>query len=103
MVDLDPIRGHEQGGRRPALVLSIDAFNGGPAGLVVALPITSRIRPMLVHVLIQAGEAGLPNDSVVLCEQVRVLSQERCARRVGQVSLAVMAEVESRVRMILGL
>ena len=41
-VDLDPTRGHEQAGRRPALVLSVDAFNHGPAGLVVVVPVSSK-------------------------------------------------------------
>ncbi len=39
LVDLDPIRGHEQSGTRPALVISVDALNYGPAGLLVVLPI----------------------------------------------------------------
>ena len=43
-VDLDPVRGREQAGRRPALVISVDLFNRGPSGLVVLLPITSRYR-----------------------------------------------------------
>ncbi|OYV95604.1 MAG: growth inhibitor PemK, partial [Planctomycetia bacterium 21-64-5] len=41
-VNLDPVRGHEQAGTRPALIVSVNRFNHGPAGLVVVLPITSR-------------------------------------------------------------
>ena len=44
MVDLNPTRGHEQAGVRPALVVSVDTFNHGPAGLAVVLPVTSRLR-----------------------------------------------------------
>jgi len=39
LIDLNPTRGHEQAGVRPALVLSEDTFNHGPAGLSVLLPI----------------------------------------------------------------
>src|SRR5438128_11466126 len=43
LIDLNPVRGHEQAGRRPALVVSDDLFNQGPAGLVIVLPITSTV------------------------------------------------------------
>ena len=41
LADLNPVRGHEQAGRRPVLVVSEDLFNQGPAGLAVVLPLTS--------------------------------------------------------------
>ena len=41
LVDLDPTRGREQAGKRPALVISTNEFNGSPADLVVIVPITS--------------------------------------------------------------
>ena len=43
MVDLDPTRGHEQAGMRPALVVSTDIFNASPAEMVTVLPTTSRV------------------------------------------------------------
>jgi mRNA-degrading endonuclease toxin of MazEF toxin-antitoxin module len=46
LVELDPVEGHEQAGRRPALVLSVDAFNASPAELVTVLPITSKVRAL---------------------------------------------------------
>ena len=50
LVDLSPVRGHEQAGRRPALIVSDDLFNRGPAGLVIVAPITSTIRAIPSHV-----------------------------------------------------
>ena len=44
LADLGATRGHEQAGRRPVLVFSIDDFNSGPANLVVVLPLTSKFR-----------------------------------------------------------
>lgn len=44
LADLGATRGHEQFGRRPVVVLSVDSFNAGPAGLVIVLPCTSKIR-----------------------------------------------------------
>ena len=45
-VDLEPVRGHEQGRLRPALVVSNDILNHGPAELVTVVPITARGRPL---------------------------------------------------------
>lgn len=50
LVDLNPTRGHELAGIRPALVVSVDLFNHGPAGLVVVLPLTTRLKGIPFHV-----------------------------------------------------
>ena len=57
-VDLNPVRGHEQAGRRPALVISVDRFNRGPAGLAVVLPATSREKGIPFHVEMSPPKAG---------------------------------------------
>jgi mRNA interferase MazF len=49
LVNLDPVQGHEQGGKRPALVVSDDTFNQGPAGLVLVVPNTSRQKSIPIH------------------------------------------------------
>ncbi len=103
LIDFDPIRGHEQAGRRPALILSMDAFNAGPAGLVVAIPITKTIRAVPTHVVIHPPEGGVKMDSAILCEAVRSVSRERLSTKWGRVSPQTLAEVEDRVRILLGL
>jgi len=101
--DLAPARGHEQGGRRPALVVSADTFNTGPAGLVVILPLTTRDRGIPLQVAIDPPEGGMRRRSFVKCEDVRSVDARRLSRRVGAVGAATMAEVEDRLRMLLGL
>ena len=59
LADLDPSIGHEQAGRRPVLVISVDSFNIGPSNLAVVLPITSRQRGVPLHVSIAPPEGGL--------------------------------------------
>jgi mRNA interferase MazF len=103
LVELDPVRGHEQAGRRPVLVLSVDAFNRGPAGLVIALPITSRLRNIPSHVRLAPPDGGLRSESAVLCEAIRSLSSERLVHRLGRVPSAKMQTVENAVRILLGL
>jgi mRNA interferase MazF len=102
-VDLNPVVGHEQGERRPALVVSVDALNHGPSGLISVVPITGTIRNIPIHVLVRRGQGGLTKDSRILCDQVRTLARERFIRRYASVDAAVMAEVEEKLRIVLGL
>ena len=102
-VDLNPVRGHEQAGHRPGLVVSVDPFNEGPADLVVLLPITTTSRGIPFHVALVPPEGGLDRASHVKCEDVRSVARERLTRRVGQVSPATMKAVEDRLRILLGL
>ena len=58
LVNLNPARGDEQAGICPALVVSTDLFNHGPAGLVVVLPMTTRRRDISLHVMLERPEGG---------------------------------------------
>ena len=53
------------------LAVSVDAFNQSRAELVVVIPITSTLRPIPFHVVVQPPEGGLTNPSALLCEAVR--------------------------------
>jgi mRNA interferase MazF len=103
LADLNPTRGHEQAGRRPVLVVSEDAFNRGPAGLVMVLPMTSAIRNVPSHVLLSPPEGGVRSKTAVLCEAVRSVSVERLAVRWGVVQARTLAAVEDALRILLGL
>ncbi len=103
LVDLSPTRGHEQAGRRPALVVSVDLFNGGPAGLVVVLPITSKGKGVSFHVPVNPPEGGLRQVSFVKCEGVRSVSTERLIELYGVASSETLRAVEDRLRILLGL
>ena len=103
LVDLNPTRGHEQSGVRPALVVSVDTFNHGPAGLAVVLPVTSRGKGIALHVSVDPPEAGLTMRSFIKAEDVRSVAVERLTRRLGQVSRATMDQVEDRLRILLDL
>jgi mRNA interferase MazF len=102
--DLDPIRGREQAGKRPVLVVSTDRFNEGPAELVVVLPITSKAKGIPWHVALAAGGGtGLRTASFAMVEAIRCVSRERLAKRLGEVPDATMGEVERRLRILLEL
>jgi mRNA interferase MazF len=105
-VNFDPVIGREQGGRRPAVVVSIDAINSVPL-VVTVVPGTDAAnirRSYPTNVLVPAGEAGLPLDTVFLCFQLRALDHSRFpATPTGQLSDARMAEIEAAIRYVLGL
>lgn len=103
MLNLDPIRGHEQSGTRPALILSVDVFNAGPADLAIVIPITSRSKGVRSHVEVHPPEGGLNVVSFIKCEDIRSVTKERLNRRLGEVSTPIMREVEDKLRILLGL
>jgi mRNA interferase MazF len=103
LADLRPTRGHEQSGRRPVLVLSVDRFNAGPADLIVVLPLTSTIRNIPLHVTLEKGDGGVKNRSAILCEAIRSISKQRLVSPWGTVSAAAMDEVGDRLRILLDL
>jgi mRNA interferase MazF len=102
-VDLDPVRGHEQGGRRPSLVVSADRVNESPAGLVVVVPVTSVRKRSDFHVGVEPPEGGLRRSSYLKPEDLRSISIDRLGRRLGSVSRTTMHEIETRLRMVLDL
>ena len=103
MVDLNPTRGHEQSGRRPALIISTELFNKGPADLVVALPLTSRDKRIPLHVAVEPPEGGLRLRSFIKCEDIRSLSKGRLSLYLGDVSSQTLTEVEDKLRILLEL
>ncbi len=102
-VDLNPTRGREQAGRRPALVVSTNRFNEGPADLVIVLPMTSKAKGIPLHVEVNAPEGGVKKQSYIKCEDIRSISKSRLDKRWGSISPATLAAVEDRVRILLEL
>ncbi len=103
LVDLNPVKGHEQAGKRPALMISVDTFNAGPAGLVVVVPITTKDKNIPLHVQINPPEGGLKEISYAKCEGLRSISKARLIECYGKVSAKTMSAVEDRINILLGL
>lgn len=103
LVALDPTKGREQAGMRPALVISVDIFNHGAAELAVVIPITSKAKGIPLHVEVTPPEGGLTITSYVKCEDVRSISTSRLVRRLGKVNNQIIEQVEDRLRILLGL
>ena len=103
IVNLNPTRGREQHGMRPALVVSTDGFNHGRANLVVVVPLTTTRRGIPLHVQIDPPDGGVRETSYAMCEAVRSISTDRLQRAWGTVELDTLALVEDRLRVVLEL
>jgi len=102
--DLSPTRGTEQAGRRPVLVVQTNRANPSSPHTIV-VPFTTKIRRAILpsHVLVPAGTGGLDQDSVALCEQIRVCDRSRLDERTGTLPGHVMDEVDKALKAILDL
>ena len=89
--DLNPVRGHEQAGQRPVLVLSHDVFNER-SGTVVAVALTSQ-EPRAGFPLTLELTGKLPKRSWAKISQIRTLSTERIGKRLGRASDEELARV----------
>ena len=98
-ITLDPQIGHEQRGRRPALVLSPETYNE-KVGLALLCPITSQVKGYPFEV---ALPDGLAVTGVVLADQVKSLDwRARQCDRLGTVPAPVVAAVLRRLNALLG-
>lgn len=104
LADLNPIRGHEQAGTRPVLVISTNSFNHGPAGLVFVLPLTRTDRRIPIHVPLDPPEGGVSARSYILCDALRSIAKDRLGSRPwGNVSAAILRKVEDNLRILMEL
>jgi len=84
--DLNPVRGHEQAGLRPVLILSHDIFNER-SGTVIAVAITSQPQKAGFPLTLELKSPNLPKKSWLKISQIRTLSVERIGKVIGKTSL----------------
>jgi len=99
--DLNPVRGHEQAGERPVLVLSHNVFNER-SGTVIAVALTSQEPRAGFPLTTELRAAGLPKRSWVKIGQIRTLSTERVGRRVARASDEDLVRTVEGLNEILG-
>ena len=102
-VDLDPVRGHEQGQTRPALIVSADIFNAGPAELIIVVPLTTTDRGIPTHIQIGPPEGGLTHRSYAKAEDIRSISTLRLQNRLGRIDDQTLRQVEDALVILLDL
>jgi mRNA interferase MazF len=99
--DPDPTRGREQAKSRPFAVVSVDQLNHSALGLSLAVPLTSTDFANALHLEIKPPEGGVRQRSFAMPEQVRALSHDRVARRLGTLRGPTLSELLRRCRLLL--
>ena len=99
--DLDPVRGREQAGARPVLVLSHDVFNER-SGTIIAVALTSQPQPAGFPLTLELEVRGLPKKSWVKISQIRTLSVERIGARLARAMPEILDQVIEGLNEIIG-
>jgi mRNA interferase MazF len=101
LVDFGEPVGREQSGRRPALVVSADPLNTGPAGLVIVVPCTTRQRDLPSHVELDPRASGLDQVSYAKCEDIESVAEHRLIARLGVAPLDALYDISLALRYLL--
>lgn len=99
--DLNPVKGHEQAGLRPVLILSPEIFNER-SGTVIAMALTSQAQRVGFPLSMEITSVSLPKPTWVKISQIRTLSVERLGKRMGRVSDDEMSQVVEGLNEIIG-
>jgi len=99
--DLNPVRGREQAGRRPVLILSHDVFNER-SGTVIAVALTSQPQRAGFPLNLELASKGLPKRSWIKISQIRILSVERIGARIARATPEELAQVVEGLNEIIG-
>ncbi len=96
-LSFSPQAGHEQAGRRPALVLSPAAYNG-KTSMMICCPMTTQVKGYPFEVIVSADP-----PSAILADQIKSFDwRARRAKRKGRVSDSILMEVRAKIRALIG-
>jgi mRNA interferase MazF len=99
--DLNPVRGREQAGLRPVLILSQDIFNER-SGTVIAVALTSQPQRAGFPLTVELSQPSFPKRSWIKVSQIRTLSSERIGKRLGRAAPEELAQVFDGLLEIVG-
>jgi mRNA interferase MazF len=99
--DLNPVRGRQQAGHRPVLILSQDVFNER-SGTVIAVALTGQSQRAGFPLTLELGAKGLPKRTWVKISQIRTLAIERIGSKIGRATPEEITEVIQGLNEIVG-
>lgn len=102
--DLEPRRGHEQGERRPVVIISADPYNESRSPLIGIVPLTTAVAKNPVHVNLPKEETDLESDSTALVDHARFLDRTRLgAVAAGRLIPSAQSRLDRNLARVLGL
>ena len=104
LVNLEPIRGSEQGGIRPCLVIQNNQGNKY-SPLTIISPLTSKAftKEFPTNVVVLKEDSGLSKNSTILLNQIRTIDKRRITRKISSLSAEIMSKVEMAIKISLDL
>jgi mRNA interferase MazF len=104
LASLEPVKGSEQGGVRPVLVIQNDEGNKFSPTTIIA-PITSKefTKEYPTNVFIKKEDSALNNDSTILLNQIRTIDKRRIIKKLGSLNLFLMNKVDFAIKICLEL
>lgn len=104
LANLEPVRGSEQGGTRPVLVLQNNILNKYAPTTIIA-PITSKIytKEYPTNVVIKKEDSKLKLDSTILLNQIKAIDKKRIIKKIGSLDNFTMNKVDRAIKVSLAL
>ena len=104
IANLEPIKGHEQGGTRPVLIIQNNIHNQHSPVIIIAA-ITSKIfdKEYPTNVFLSKEESGLDKDSTILLNQIRTIDKRRILRKISSVNEFIINKVDLAIKISLDL
>ena len=104
LADLEPIRGSEQGGIRPVLVIQNNTYNQySPIIIIAAITSKSFTKEFPTNVFISKQDSKLNKDSTILLNQIRTIDKKRVVRKISFLDEFIMKKVDMAIKVSLGL
>ena len=101
LADLNPVKGSEQRGIRPVVIISGNAMNDN-LNIAIICPLSSKIKQYAGSIVLQKDEQnGLSDDSEIITFQVRTIAQERLIKKLGQISEKELVNIKMGLNDIL--
>jgi len=104
LVNFEPIRGSEQGGVRPAIIIQNDILNKF-SPLTIVAPFTSKIyeKEYPTNVFISKQDSTLNKDSTIMLNQIRTIDKSRIIKKISSLDFYIMNKVDLAIKISLGL
>jgi mRNA interferase MazF len=104
LADLEPVRGSEQGGIRPSLVIQNDISNKYSPIIIIAA-ITSRNfkKEYPTNIFLNKEDSGLDKNSTIMLNQIRTIDKKRVIRKISFLNDFIMKKVDMAIKISLGI
>lgn len=104
VANFEPVKGSEQGGIRPALVVQNNVSNDySPTTIIVPITSKKQFKTYVTNVPILSKESKLKRDSLILCNQIRTIDKSRISKRICSLNPYLMFQVDTAIKISLGL